>query len=28
VVTHAWRVGSRLEECLEFFPRARYLRDP
>src|SRR4030095_11710940 len=27
VVTHAWRVGSRLEECLEFFPRARYLRD-
>src|SRR4030095_5966722 len=26
VVTHAWRVGSRLEECLEFFPRARYLR--
>jgi transposase len=27
VVTHAWRVGSRLEECLEFSPRARCLRD-
>jgi hypothetical protein len=27
VVTHAWRVGSRLEACLAFSPRARCLRD-
>ena len=27
VVTHAWRVGSRLEECLWFAPRPRCLRD-
>jgi len=25
VVTHAWRVGSRLEACLAFSPRARCL---
>ncbi len=27
VVTHAWRVGSRLEECLWFAPRTRCLRE-
>src|SRR5262245_51639675 len=27
MVTHAWRVGSRLEACLEGSPRTRCFRD-